>query len=110
MTRAARLLMSLLAVATLGATRSSQTFTGAITDDICANGGHAQMRMGPTDAECTIACAGEHDAAYVLLDAEHVYALSDQRRAQTFAGQMVRVVGTLDPKTNTILVESIAAR
>ena len=49
------LISSLLAVAALSAVEGKQTFTGTITDDICAKAGHAQMRMGPTDAECTIA-------------------------------------------------------
>ncbi|OFV91471.1 MAG: hypothetical protein A3G76_15515 [Acidobacteria bacterium RIFCSPLOWO2_12_FULL_65_11] len=45
------LLASLLVVATLSAAQARQTFTGTITDDICASGGHAHMQMGPTDAE-----------------------------------------------------------
>ena len=31
---------------------AKQTFTGVITDHMCAETGHAAMRMGPTDAEC----------------------------------------------------------
>jgi len=107
MTYAARLLAGLLSVVALGAAPATETFTGTISDDICANGGHEQMRMGPTDAECTVACVQEHDAAYVLTDGRHVYHLSDQRTPRMFAGQAVRVVGTLDAKTNTIQVESI---
>jgi hypothetical protein len=87
----------------------SRTFTGTITDDMCANGGHAQMRMGSTDAECTTACVSAHGARYVLLDGKDVYALSDQQRPAKLAGQNVRVTGTLDPKTKTIKVESMTA-
>ena len=68
-----------------------------------------KMRMGPTDAECTIACISAHGAAYILYDGKNVYTLSDQRTPEKFAGQRVRVVGTLDAKTRTIEVDSIGA-
>ena len=104
------LLVSLLAVAALSAAQGKQTFTGTITDNMCANkAGHAQMRMGPTDAECTTACVSAHGAMYVLYDGKDVYTLSDQKTPEKFAGQNVRVVGTLDPKTKTIQVDSITA-
>jgi len=103
------LVASLLAAAALSAGQGRQTFTGIITDDMCAAGGHARMRMGPTDAECTIACIGAHGAKYVLLDGKNVYALSDQRAPEKFAAQKVRITGTLDAKTGTIQVESISA-
>ena len=102
-------LVALLAIASLSAGQSIQTFTGTITDDMCARAGHAQMRMGPTDAECTIACIRAHDAKYVLDDGKNVYTLSDQRAPEKFAAQKVRIVGTLDAKTRTIHVESITA-
>jgi hypothetical protein len=103
------LVLSLVTVATLSAAQGRQTFTGTITDDMCAKAGHAQMRMGPTDAECTIACVGAHGAMYVLYDGKDVYTLSDQKTPEKFAGQKVRVIGTLDVKTRTIQVESISA-
>jgi hypothetical protein len=103
------LIASLLAAASLSAAQGQQTFTGTITDDICARGGHSRMRMGPTDADCTVACVDAHGAAYVLDDGKQVYTLSDQRTPEQFAGQKVRVVGTLDAKTRTIKVESISA-
>jgi hypothetical protein len=99
---------TLLAVAALSAAPAKQTVTGIITDRTCANGGHAAMRMGPTDAECAIACLEEHDAALVLYDGKNVYALSDQKTAQKFAAQKVTVVGALDARTRTIQVTSIA--
>ena len=99
----------LLAVAVLAAAPATQTFTGTITDNMCARGGHSQMRMGPTDAECTVACVGAHGATYVLFDGKDVYTLSDQRTPEKFAAQKVRVVGTLDAKTKTIQMESMRA-
>src|SRR5467141_3400921 len=100
------LIWRLLAVAALSAAQGKQTFTGTITDNMCAKAGHAQMRMGPTDAECTSACVSIHGATYVLYDGKEVYALSDQRTPEKFAGQKVRVTGTLDAKTKAIKVES----
>ena len=103
------LILSLLAVAALSAAPGKQTFTGTITDSMCANAGHSQMRMGPTDAECTIACISAHGATYVLYDGKDVYTLSDQQTPEKFAAQKVRVAGTLDAKTNTIQVHAITA-
>jgi hypothetical protein len=104
------LLLSLLVVAALSAAQRKQTFTGTITDDMCATkAGHSQMRMGPTDAECTRACVSVHGSSYVLYDGTNVYMLSDQKTPEQFAGQKVRVAGTLDAKTKTIHVDSIAA-
>jgi len=100
---------SLLAVAALSAAPGKQTFTGTITDDMCGKAGHSQMRMGPTDADCTIACISAHGATYVLYDGREVYTLSDQRTPEQFAAQRVLVTGTLDAKTKTIQVQSIRA-
>jgi hypothetical protein len=98
-----------LLVTTAAAAPQPQTFTGTITDDMCAKAGHAEMRMGPTDADCTTLCVSIHGALYVLADGQKVYALSDQKAPQKFAGTRVRVVGTLDAKTGTIQVSSINA-
>ena len=103
------LIASLFAVAALSAAPGEQTFNGIITDDMCAGVGHSHMQMGPTDAECTTACISAHGATYVLYDGKDVYALSDQQLPEKFAGQNVRVVGTLDAVTKTIQVESMTA-
>ena len=100
-------ILCLLAVAALSAAPGKETFTGTITDNMCAKLGHSHMRMGPTDAECVIACVMAHDATYVLYDGKNVYTLSDQKAPEKFAAQNVRVTGTLEAKTKTILVDSI---
>jgi hypothetical protein len=100
------LIAGLLAGAALAAP-GRQAFTGVITDLMCAGVGHASMRMGPTDAECTIACVDLHGTSYVLEAGKIVYMLSDQKTPQQFAGQKVTVTGVLDAKTKTIQVESI---
>jgi hypothetical protein len=99
----------LLALASLSAAPASQTFTGTISDDMCATAGHSSMRMGPTDAECTKACVALHGAAYVLVSGTNVYALSDQKRPVEFAGQKVTITGTLDAKSRTIRVDTMTA-
>jgi hypothetical protein len=101
------LFVFLFAAAAAAAPRK-QTFIGTITDSMCGNAGHAAMRMGPTDAECTIACIDAHGAAYVLYDGRNVYTLSDQQLPGRFAGRRVKIVGALDAKTKTIAVESIS--
>src|ERR1700686_4872139 len=95
------LILSLLAVAAVHAAPGKQTFTGIITDNMCAEAGHSQMRMGPTDAECTTACISAHGATYVLYDGKDVYTLSDQQTPEKFAAKKVRVMGTRDARPGT---------
>ena len=103
------LIVGLLALTALSAAQGKQTFVGTITDDMCERADHSRMQMGPTDADCTRACVAQHGAAFVLFDGTNVYKLSDQKTPDKFAGQKVRVTGTVDAKTRTIRVESISA-
>jgi hypothetical protein len=102
-------ILSLLAIAVLSAAPGKQTFTGTITDSMCTTADHSQMKMGPTDADCTKACVSIHGATYVLYDGKNVYELSDQKTPEKFAAKKVTVTGTLDAKTKTIKVDSITA-
>jgi hypothetical protein len=105
-------LATVLLVGTLGTVQtvqSAQTFTGVISDDMCELGDHSRMRMGANDAECTRACVTAHGAAYVLVVGKSIYTLSDEKTPEKFAGQRVRVVGTLNEKTKAIQVDSISA-
>src|SRR5580704_5781375 len=77
--------LSLAVVVALSAPPAKQTFTGAITDDMCPKANHSRMQMGPTDAECARACADEHGASYVLYDGKNIYMLSDQQTPEKFA-------------------------
>ena len=99
----------LLALVGLSAGQSRQTFTGIITDEMCAKADHSRMQMGPTDAECVRACVDVHGSLFVLYDGKNSYTLSDQKTPDTFAAQKVTVVGTLDPRAGKILVDSITA-
>jgi hypothetical protein len=103
------LIWCLLLIAALTAAPAKQNFTGVITDGMCAMADHSQMRMGPTDAECTVACVMTHGALYVLYDGKQSFALSDQQTPEKFAGKKVTVTGVLDARTATIRVDSITA-
>jgi hypothetical protein len=85
-----------------------QTFSGEITDTLCAaNGSHQKMMqqmksMGNDKATCVKQCLLV-GAKYALYDdASHsFYRIDDQAKDKVapFAGQHVRVTGTLDKKT-----------
>jgi Protein of unknown function (DUF5818) len=99
------LLMAMPMPGALPATSHYRTFMGNISDSMC---GLKHMMAGKTPKECTNECV-RMGAKYVLADeAEHkVYNLSDQAKAKPFAGENVRVAGTL--KGDTIEVRSISA-
>ena len=102
------LVFNLFVVVALAASPAKQAFTGTITDDNCPMADHSIMRMGPTDAECAMACLEAHGAVYGLYDGKGFYTLSDQKTPEKFIGKKVKVIGTLDAKSNkTIQVESI---
>lgn len=82
-------------------------FTGVITDSECSDGDHSHMKMGPTNAECVIACVASHGASYVLYDGRQAWILSDQKTPEKFAGKRVLVKGTPNPKNKTLQVDSI---
>jgi hypothetical protein len=89
--------------------QSRQTFSGTTTNEECSSAGHSGMRIGSTDAACTIACVDDHNVQFVLFDSKVIYRLNDQNTSREFAGKKVAVVGTLDSNTQTIQVNSMAA-
>ena len=93
----------------MSAAAGPQTFTGIVSDDMCATGDHSHMRMGPTDAECAMACVSGHDAAWVLYDGKNFYKLNGRQALEKFAGHKVKVTGELDEKTQTIRMDSITS-
>jgi hypothetical protein len=98
---------SILFAGALAANAAPQTFTGAITDTMCGKD-HAMMKVSP-DAKCVVECV-KHDKnnKYALFDGKNVYALSDQKTPEQFAGKKVTVTGTLYEKTKILKVDSIA--
>jgi hypothetical protein len=89
-----------------------QTVTGEVMDSLCAkNGNHQEMMeqmksMGHDGKTCSMKCM-QLGAKYVLYDSSSktIYALDDQQKAETFAGQTVHVSGTI--QKNKIKVENI---
>jgi uncharacterized caspase-like protein len=87
-------------------------FTGEIMDSLCAkDGSHDKMMsemksMGREKQSCTQKCV-QLGGKYVLFDSakKMVYRLDDQDKAEPFAGQQVRVKGTLEK--NKIKIRSI---
>ena len=101
-----QLTLVLFAAATLLAGGSAQTFTGTITDSMCV-AYHAMMHVTP-DSKCVRECAkAGGDVKYVLYDGKNAYKLSDQQTPEQFAGQKVKVTGTLFAKTGIIDVQKI---
>ena len=62
-----------------------------------------------SEAACARYCAKERGGRFMLQTKDKVYKLDAQVLAEQWAGQKVKVVGTLDPKTSTITVGSIEA-
>ena len=103
------------------AAAKDKTFSGEIMDSQCAkNGSHAMMleKEGMAGKEndpmaktmCTKNCV-KMGGKYVLFDgaSKVVYELDDQTKPEQFAGQKVKITGTLDKATKTIHVTDIKA-
>jgi hypothetical protein len=101
---------AVFAAAAMAFAAGSQTFTGIITDDMCANGDHKDMKAA-SDAKCVVDCVKGMNGKYVLYDtkAKKSYVLSDQKTPEKFAAKKVTVVGTLDEAGKNLKVDSIAA-
>ena len=101
-----RVIFGLFAAAFAFAGSASRTFTGTITDSMCV-ADHAMMHVSP-DTKCVRECAKAGGSVkYALFDGKNVYKLSDQQTPAEFAGQKVKVTGTLFTKTGIIQVEKI---
>jgi len=83
--------------------QQSKTFTGEITDSICApSGSHAATMaktpgMGSDSPSCTKKCVAL-GAKYVLVDqsSHAMYTLDDSDKVAQFAGHKVKVTGSLN--------------
>jgi uncharacterized protein DUF5818 len=94
-----------------------KTFRGEIADSQCALNVHSlsqshkemmDMRTDlKTNADCARFCVKERGGKYVLQYKDKVYRLDKPDEAEPFAGEQVKIVGILDPKTNTITIRSI---
>src|ERR1700704_4662592 len=99
-----------IAAAALMFGAGKQTFTGVITDNMCDNGDHKDMKMGP-DPKCVVECVKGMNGKYVLYDdkAKKAYVLSDQKTPEKFAAKKVTVTGTLDDAEKNLKVDKIEA-
>lgn len=97
-------LLTLFAGAALVSAAAPKTFTGVITDAMCGKD-HSMMGVKP-DSKCVLECV-KSGSRYALIEGNNVYELSDQKAPEKFAGQRVKVTGTLNGKV--LQVESIAA-
>ncbi|HKV25285.1 MAG TPA: DUF5818 domain-containing protein [Candidatus Acidoferrum sp.] len=96
---------------------AEKVYKGEISDSQCAFGVHSRHRShdemiamghaGNTPAECTRYCVNYRGGRYVLETKKDVFKLDNQELAEKFAGQAVKLTGTLDTKTNTIQVIKI---
>ena len=96
---------------------NEKTLKGEIADTQCAFNVHSlsqshkeMIGMKPeikSDADCVRYCVKERGGRYALQTADKVYKLDAQVLAEQWAGLKVKVVGTLDPKTDVITVQSI---
>jgi hypothetical protein len=94
-----------------------RTFKGEIADTQCALNVHSlsqshkeMIEMKPevkTNADCARYCVKERGGRFVLQTPDKVYKLDAQVLAEQWAGLKVKVIGNLDPKTETISVRSI---
>jgi hypothetical protein len=96
-----------LAAGLLSAATAPATFTRIITDTMCGSN-HKAMGVTP-DPKCVRECV-KHDKSnkYALFDGKDVYVLSDQQTPEKFAGQKVKITGTLFEKTRILKVDAIA--
>jgi uncharacterized protein DUF5818 len=105
------------ALSPLARSNNEQIFRGEIADTQCALNVHSlsqshnemiAMEHGvKTNADCARFCVKERGGRFVLQSKDKVYRLDKPELAEPFAGQQVKVAGTLDPKTSTINVHSI---
>ena len=94
-----------------------QTFRGEIGDTQCAlnvhsmTRSHAEMlkskKMGGTPGACASYCVQYLGGDFVLSSKNDVFRLDNQEKVRLFAGQKVKITGTLESKTKTIHIAGI---
>ena len=92
-------------------TADRNAFVGEISDSQCAMNIHSLSRshremiekrtMGTDAPSCAKACI-RRGGEWVLRAGDDVYRLKNQAGIEVYAGEKVRVTGSLDPKNNSI--------
>jgi hypothetical protein len=106
-----------VALGCIAGTDKEQVFKGEIGDSQCALNVHSLSRsheemlqkksIGTTSADCARYCVKNLGGVFVLQVKDKVYKLDNQELANKNAGLKVKVIGVLDPATNTITVHSM---
>lgn len=97
--RISTILTTLCLSAVSAYSQSSQTFTGTISDSMC---GAKHMMANVTPAQCTRECV-KGGSDYALVSGGKVYTLKgDTKDLDRYAGENVKVTGTLSGTTLTV--------
>jgi hypothetical protein len=93
------------------------TFTGVVGDTQCAMNVHSMDKshkemlkvkgVGKTAADCTLYCIRNRGGRFALESKDKVYRLDSPGLVEPYAGQKVRIFGTLDTETDIIEVHRI---
>ena len=96
---------------------NEKTFRGEIADSQCALNVHSLSQSHKemiemkhevkTNADCARYCVKERGGRFVLQTPDKVYKLDAQVLAEQWSGLKVKILGTLDPKTDIITVRTI---
>lgn len=113
------LILGLVLISTMlgfAADEDVRTFHGEVADSQCSMNIHSLTRshqemlksksMGGNASSCTLYCIRYMGGEFVLAMKNDVLYL-DSASAANFAGEKVRVIGTLDPSGKTIHVKKI---
>jgi hypothetical protein len=95
----------------------TRIFRGQIADTQCALNIHSLTRshtemlkskkMGGTPGACSTYCVRYLGGDFVLSSKDEVYRLDNQEKVGQFAGQKVKITGTMELKSKTIHVVTI---
>jgi hypothetical protein len=88
--------------------RNGETFSGEITDSLCAEDGH-HIGIIKGEKKCILTCVKFDGAEFVLynIESKRIYKLDDQQKPEVFAGQEVTVTGMYDKDAKAIHVTDI---
>jgi len=108
---------AIVALAGIAESQGTRMFWGEVSDSQCAMNVHSLTRshqemlktksMGGTSNTCSTYCIEHLGGTLVLSAGKDVYKLDRPDLVHGFEGQKVKIVGTLDVKTNQIHVMKI---
>jgi hypothetical protein len=108
---------AILALSGIAQSQGTRVFRGEVSDSQCAMNIHSLTRshqemlkaksMGGTSNSCSVYCIEHLGGTLVLSAGKDVYRLDRPDLVHGFEGQKVKIVGTLDAKTNQVHVMKI---